>query len=327
VRAALPILAACLVAGCGSARSGNTESVTPDDPGVLVFGGTLNSNARHPPPVYYALRPDGAGLHKLAFSDTVGDLSFSADGRFAAMWETRGDENSVIVSRVDGSEARVVPLPADAIAISPSPSPDGNLVALAYAPNFDAPTDLWTIAIKGRKFTRLSSTGNVVTAAWSPDGDQIAFTDQAQLPDGSYNEGDDLYVIRADGTDLHRIPGSVLSQYSPAWSPDGTRIAFEDLKSRVSIVDVKSGTITVVSPDGEAPAWSPDGKRLAFLRVAPCRGYVACLTAKMMVVDLGRAAAPREVGPSFGQPRAFAWTSAKLLPAETSTPTVPRPNS
>lgn len=326
MRAALPILAACLVAGCGSATSGTASA--PADPGVLVFGGTMNPSARHPPPGYYALRPDGTGLRKLAFSDTVGELNFSADGGFAATWDTSGDQTSIVVSRADGSEARVVPLPADADVGSPSPSRDGKMVALSFAPGYDAPSDLWTVAVDGRGLTRLTSTGNVVNVAWSPDGERIAFTDQAQLSDGTYNEsGDDLYVVRADGTDLHRIAGTVSGYYPPAWSPDGTRIAFEDIKNRVSIVDVKDGMLTVVAPHGEAPVWSPDGRRLAFIRSAPCGGYVACLWAKVMIMNLGGVAAPREVGPTFGQPRALAWTTAELLPDETTTPTVPVPSS
>ncbi len=56
---------------------------------------------------------------------------------------------------------------------------------------------------------------------------------------------------------------------SPAWSPDGTRIAyvsFEQGRSIVFIHNLVDGTRRVLADyDGinSAPAWSPDGKRLA----------------------------------------------------------------
>ena len=59
---------------------------------------------------------------------------------------------------------------------------------------------------------------------------------------------------------------------APAWSPDGSRIAFEtDHGGRwhIDILDVQSRAIRHLG-DGESedryPAWSPDGEQLAFVR-------------------------------------------------------------
>jgi len=306
VRVVVPIVAACLVAGCGAATVPSAGPTKATDAGVLVFGGTMNPSAAHPPGGFYAMRPDGSALQKLAFSNDDIDLSLSADGRFAVMSD---NSDRVIVSRVDGSDPHVVPLPADSYAQTPSISPDGKTVALVYGPNPDAPFDVWTVSVDGSGLRRLTSTGNVSTVAWSPDGKRIAFTDQAALPGGDYEPGDDVYVARSDGSDVQRVGGYASGYWRPAWSPDGTKIAFDDLHERIKVIDLKSNSVSVVIRDGQAPAWSPDGKRMAVLRIAPCHGYVACMWSKMLVFDLSSPASARQVGPTFGEPRSFAWTS------------------
>jgi Tol biopolymer transport system component len=310
VRVAIAIAAACLLAGCGAARVPSAGPTKTNDPGTLVFGGTLNPNANHPPGGYYAMRPDGRAPQKLPFSNDIRELRFSADGRFVVASDDNGGGTNISVSRADGSDRHVVPLPESSYEQSASISPDGKTVALAYAPNPDAPLDVWTVSVDGSGFRRLTSTGNVSTVAWSPDGKRIAFTDQAALPQGDYEPGDDVYVVRDDGSDVRRIGGYASGYWPPAWSPDGTKIAFDDLHERVKVVDLASDSAQIVLEDGEAPVWSPDGQRMAVLRVAPCHGYVACMWSKMLVFDPSGAADTRQVGPTFGEPRSFAWTTA-----------------
>lgn len=306
MRVAIPIVAACLVAGCGSATVPSAGPTKSTDAGVLVFAGTLNPTAAHPPGGIYAMRPDGSKLQKLAFSDGDADFSLSADGRFAAVSDNQG---RVLVSRADGSDPHVVPLPADAYAQSPSISPGGKTVALAYGPDPDAPVDVWTVSVDGTDLRQLTTTGDVSTVAWSPDGRRIAFTDQAQLPEGDYEPGEDVYVVGSDGKNVQRVGGDASGYWRPAWSPDGTKIAFDSLKEQIKVIDLASDSVRVVIDDAQAPAWSPDGKRMAVLRIAPCHGYVACMWSKTLVFDLSAPASATQVGPTFGEPTAIAWTT------------------
>jgi Tol biopolymer transport system component len=77
-----------------------------------------------------------------------------------------------------------------------------------------------------------------------------------------------------------------LSDYSPAWSPDGTKAAFHRRcrlwrchENRIMVVDVNTGDtrkVTHCNPDncfpGESePAFSPDGKSIAFRRITPSK--------------------------------------------------------
>ena len=78
----------------------------------------------------------------------------------------------------------------------------------------------------------------------------------------------ELQVADADGYNSQFILAHREPIISPAWSPDGTRIAYVSFEQRRSIVFLHNLTMAraACSPTYEginsAPAWSPDGKRL-----------------------------------------------------------------
>lgn len=264
----LVALAAFIAAGCGTTDH-PARGPEPERGGGWIVAAAETVDGARTQWGYFAVRPDGRDLRRLAFPEsTGGDLAFSADGRLAALSLMRPDGApdpgfDVVVSPVDVWKPRDLPLPHP-LAIYPSLSPDGKAVALAYetgSTGFER-SDLWLVSVDGRDLRRVAATGGVTYPAWSPQGSWIAFADERAA---RQYEGAVIYLVRPDGTELHRLAGEFARQ-RPAWSPDGTRLALEDLEGQVVVVGRDGGGKRVLTADGGAPAWSPDGKWIAFER-------------------------------------------------------------
>lgn len=85
------------------------------------------------------------------------------------------------------------------------------------------------------------------------------------------NGGYDIYSMKADGSALTRLTTSLLSlllhEYRPAWSPDGSKIAFQSGYD-IWVMNSNGTGITNLTHSpalDDAPTWSPDGTRIAFV--------------------------------------------------------------
>jgi hypothetical protein len=191
-----------------------------------------------------------------------------------------------------GIRATIEDKSATAVVTVPTPEPDGQ---------FDLVYERRTFNQLG-EIRRLSTTTGVSTtlplvvtipgayvrsATPSPDGSRVAFTVVWYVDNGGQMDGD-IYVASIDGTNVRRLTTAEGMDDHPAWSPDGTRIAFTSFRSG-------HGDIWVMGANGtgqtnltndflpatsyeHSPAWSPDGTRIAYSSDIDNFGYVKLWT-------------------------------------------------
>ena len=121
---------------------------------------------------------------------------------------------------------------------------------------------------------KLPDLDEVFNPTWAPDGHALCFT-------GMTRGLTDLFVYDLRASKLQRLTSDAYADLQPAWSPDGTRIAFatdrftSDLNTlrigayRLALIDPESGRIeplaAFMSGKNINPQWSPDGRALFFI--------------------------------------------------------------
>jgi Tol biopolymer transport system component len=148
---------------------------------------------------------------------------------------------------------------------APTWSPHGREIAFSGIACAPCDSAVYLMDARGRWVKRLALGAH---PAWSRSG-WIAFVRR----DSNGVLG--IYLIRPNGSGLHPLFRKGVSGEHPAWSPDGSKIAFERLvrdpvhgNPQVLFARADGREVTRITYDPFAiqatPAWSPDGKRLAF---------------------------------------------------------------
>ena len=155
----------------------------------------------------------------------------------------------------------------------------GGRSGIAFASQRDmlGQSEIWVMNEDGSGQTELTDGFFDENASWSPDARRIAYT-STDTP----ATGRDIWVMDANGSNQTNLTTGHDVEFPsyedfPAWSPDGTKIAFEsdrdlDLENPVAMREIyvmdADGSdpvrLTETNAINDAPAWSPDGRRLCF---------------------------------------------------------------
>lgn len=220
-----------------AARNTVDEPIGPPGPkpnGPIYFVGGERAPSLFGTFSLYAVNPDGTNFREIRLADGVSvsyDIDVSPNGRSIAtsIGGVESGPSHIFVLESDGSKLRQI-----------TEGPPGS--------------DM------GHPFPQELHPG------WSPDGQQIVFVStrwDTETRLGNYA----LFVVRSDGSGLRQLTDGSASVWAPAWSPDGSLIAY----------GAHLGAIWVIAADGSNPrglltagrfikglAWSPDGEEIAF---------------------------------------------------------------
>ncbi|HEX8704598.1 MAG TPA: tolB protein precursor protein [Myxococcaceae bacterium] len=271
--AALALLCAGCPAGkCGGGATG-TGPLSQEErraiPGVIAF---ISERATQKD--VWLVKPTGEET-QLTKSPNEDDFTAapSPDGKALLVIATRSVNGlhleQLRVQPLNGGPP--VPLNAPrARARNASWSPDGSwLVAESDAQNFSDVVRLEPKEGTAEQRLALAPEGNFEPAV-SPDGTEIAFV--------SSREGDpEIFVMRADGSNVRRITTFYQEDREPKWSPDGKWLSFisnREGRDRYFVVRPDGTQLRAVSGgatklDERELVWSPDSQKVAFVERLP----------------------------------------------------------
>jgi uncharacterized repeat protein (TIGR01451 family) len=150
----------------------------------------------------------------------------------------------------------------------PAWSPDGTKIA--FASDRDGNFDIFVMDAGGTGVTKLTfDPAQDISPTWSLDGSQIVFVSRRT---GDYC----VWKMNADGNGQTQLSSQPNSQ-DPAWSPDGTQIAYDadadgDGRKELWLMNADgTGQQLLYEPgtdtEARARSWSPDGRYIAFTYV------------------------------------------------------------
>ncbi len=228
---------------------------SPDGTKISASGSSVSDAGNCCSRNVYVMDADGTNVQRLANTPSA-----SEGEDYQATWAPDGKWLAFVSTRSEG------------------PSDPDNPTS-----NFSDDREIYRMNADGsdeRPLTVTSSRFSDEQPSISPDGTKIAFASNRHWDTTGVDQLD-IYVMNADGTGEPRrltfdaaptYPLETQSQ-DPAWSPDGTRIAYESTRGFEG-----KGEIFVTNADGSGepinasndpdwdtdPAWSPDGTQITF---------------------------------------------------------------
>lgn len=236
------VFAAALVCLLWGGAAGS--AIVPVPPGKLVATGDDG---------LYVLNTNGTGMRRITRSEFDSDPVWSPDGSRIVFERIGGRGATLMIVGSDGSGLRVL---SDDVALAPMPrwSPDGKRLAYGGCGGICV-LDLVTGARKS-----FLSGPETVGVDWSPDGKRIVFGGTAAL---------NVVNVQTNARTTIGLPSAAGGAWHPAWSADGSSIAFLGRDDELLYLAGVSGGLVrplahASSVEVATPDWAPNAPLIAY---------------------------------------------------------------
>jgi dipeptidyl aminopeptidase/acylaminoacyl peptidase len=273
---------------------------------TLIFLMAISVHIAAQSPLKRVLKPTDVYLLK-----EVADPQVSPDGKWViytvSSADTAKDKGNTDIWMVSWDGLQTVQLTnSDESENTPRWSPDGKYISFTSDRNSDKDsekiTQLWLMDTRGGEAKKITNIkGDLDEYAWSPDGKKIVmtikdedFSDTAKtkvrlpfvmdrfqfkkdIKGYVENRYTHLYVFDIATKKTDTLTKGNFDEAAPAWSPDGTQIAFASNRTAdkdknentdIWVMDAKAGAtmlqLSTWGGEDTHPKWSPDGKLIAY---------------------------------------------------------------
>ena len=214
----------------------------------------------------YVMDSDGNNVIRLTQDNFIeGRPSWSPDGTRIAFASSRWPVRNYEIYAMDADGNNLINLTKHKWLDSrPSWSPDGRKIAFASTRDglLNTPEHIFVMNADGKERRNLTGDTDLTqnwSPTWSPDGRMIAFHSQHIFAPGLRYQ---IYAITAEGENLERLTEEGSNRF-PAYSPDGTKIAFvstRDGDNNIYLMDTNGRnavklTRTPPGVDNIYPSW------------------------------------------------------------------------
>jgi TolB protein len=257
----------------------------------------------------YVANADGSGVTRL-----TGDAQHDREPAWAP------DASKIAFTRGGGPETRgIYVMNADGTGLTrltdgsnndfdPTWSPDGTRIFFVRSA-VELRSALYVINVDGGGLARIFGDVYEYEPALSPDGRRIAFNHVTDLFGTWFTQ---VYLANADGGGIVRLANSATgepAECDPAWSPDGSLIAYWSFHHGIAVVSAGGGgnprsiyggptpatrNLPIVFC-GSSPDWSPDGRKIVFAKDDGAPG-----TRRIYIVDVASGVARQLIPNSIG---------------------------